>query len=166
MHCQFHNQSQSPRACTDNFTTNSLGHALLISQSAPISKGMHWQFHNKSLSLRPCTINFTINSLGHALSISQLVPISKGMHYQFHHQFPRTWHCQVHNQSLSPRACTINFTTNSIGHALSISQSVPISKGMHYQFHYQFPRTWHCQVHNQSLSPRACTDNFTISPYL
>ena len=60
-------------------------------------------------------------------------------------------HCQVHNQSLSSRACTINFSVNSQGHAPSISLSVPITKVMH------------CQLYNQSLSPRACTVNFTVN---
>ena len=154
MHYQLH--YQFPRTCTVNFTISPYlqGHALSISQSVPVSKGIHCQFHNQSLSPRACTVNFTIspclqghalsiftiNSLGHVLSISQSVPISKGMHYKFHHQFPRT--------------CTVNFTINPYlqGHAPWISLSIP--------------KDMHCQFHSQSLSPRACTVNFTISPYL
>ena len=189
MYCQFHNLSLSPRACNINFTINSLGHALSISQSVPISKGIHYQFLYQFP--RTCTDNsqsvpiskgmhYQFHSpylQGHALSISQSVSISKGMLCQFHCQFPRTctvnftvpisksMDYQFHHQC--PKTCTVSYTISpyllghalsislsisSIGHALSISQSVPISKGMHYQFHYQFPRT--------------CTVIFTISPDL
>ena len=175
MHCQFHNQSlslkacsyqfhyQFPRTCTFKFTVGPYfqGHALSISLSIP--KDMHCQFHNQSLSLkacsyqfhyqfpRTCTFKFTVGPYfqGHALSISLSIP--------------KDMHCQFHNQSLSPRACTVNFTINPISKGMhcqfqyqfsrtcTVNFRVPITKGLDYQFHYEFPKT-------SAL-------NFTISPH-
>ena len=143
MHCQFHSWYLSPRACTINFIINSLGHGTVkftispflqghaLSISLSIPKDMHCQFHSQSLSPRACTINFIINSLGHGTVKFTISPFLQGHALSISLSIPKDMHCQFHSQSLSPRACTINITISSLGHALSILQSVPISKGMH-----------------------------------